>query len=1223
MDKMKRGGFFRGMLDNWRYSSSSLGSQSGSTHHSSRDDSKSTSKSDSPLADYEDNLKSEHFLLSEIVRHGFPHNPTCVAFDPIQRLIAIGTRNGCLRIIGRPGVDINVQHIGQFAVIQIIFLVNEGNLITLCADDSIHLWSIKTKTPSIVNILKFQKERITYAHLPYSSKWLYVGTERGNVHIVNIDSFQLSGYVINWNKAIELSRKTHPGSVIHLSDCPIDPSKLLIGYESGTIVLWDLRSKSADSRVNYTEPLRSISWHNEGRQYLCSHTDGSITTWNVRAPRPVSVTLPHAKQVTKELKPEPCRPIYKVEWKTVRDADSFIIFSGGLPFSSLADVKSSTNVPTASASTPPVTTTSSTANSRENILISASSGSTSSDSGSESRIKVESNKSSDSMTSGTQSLTVIHGKTTTVLEMEHNIVDFITLSTGTCPAEPSDPYAILVLLSNDLVVVDLTSPGYPCFRNPYTMDLHESPITFCAYFADCPTDLIPAFYSVGFKTNPKRPGISEKEWPINGGEWGTATPSYPEIIITGHADGTVKFWDTSSVNLHILYKMKTSKLFQKPRNRPNENSSANESTESPDDPFAIDQIKFCPESRLLCVAGASSHIMIFKFNKQEAHSDTPVIEVIMNYESSNAHDESGDPETTQGIGGLLRPQGSGDDGNSTRNTFYPLLVRSGQHKRVPGFQPELVCLTPWIDDNTPPFKITSLAVNSSYSLIAYGSENGLIIVDLIQKSLVLNIATADLYATELRETNWLRKSEKLRLKNLVNPLVAASQTIMSVAKSYRDKIDNSFSRSRSSSISSLDNISNEPIQCLTFAESYATKSETSYGPCLWVGTNQGSALSVTITLPETNDNRVLCLQSVLAVSSGNVFRLKGSILCISFLDYSGTIVGLTDSKTATPTGLSKGGGGPGSGVGGGGSSGLPGSGSTTVTGIINAAGIDEKRSGSLTISRSSSSGAGNFNISRCKVSPTSSSTDMKDSQFVVIVSEKQARTISLPSQMCIAKAELSETSFTIRADVIQMKFSENGNCMCLVTYLATGNIVVYSLPSLKQLIDIDFPSVNVRIARTISFSTNGHGMYLTSPSEIQKFTIASSLRDIIPDMVGNLYVVKEMPEPPKQSFFKGLFSGGPSILDREELFGEAQSGKGSKVVAKLIPGSQSGLDHAKLQSGSLAAELAKARMGLTERGEALEKLEDKTARMMDESEGFRNLSRQLLNKYENKKWYQF
>lgn len=41
-------------------------------------------------------------------------------------------------------------------------------------------------------------------HLPLQSKWLYVGTERGNIHIINIEAFVVSGYVINWNKAVEL-----------------------------------------------------------------------------------------------------------------------------------------------------------------------------------------------------------------------------------------------------------------------------------------------------------------------------------------------------------------------------------------------------------------------------------------------------------------------------------------------------------------------------------------------------------------------------------------------------------------------------------------------------------------------------------------------------------------------------------------------------------------------------------------------------------------------------------------------------------------------------------------------------------------------------------------------------------------------------------------------------------------------------------------------------------
>jgi len=54
-------------------------------------------------------------------------------------------------------------------------------------------------------------------------------------------------------------------------------------------------------------------------------------------------------------------------------------------------------------------------------------------------------------------------------------------------------------------------PGYryPCFENPYPMDIHESPVTACQYFADCQTDLIPALYSVG-SSKQKRTGFSEK-----------------------------------------------------------------------------------------------------------------------------------------------------------------------------------------------------------------------------------------------------------------------------------------------------------------------------------------------------------------------------------------------------------------------------------------------------------------------------------------------------------------------------------------------------------------------------------------------------------------------------------------------------------------------------------------------------------------------------------------
>lgn len=145
--------------------------------------------------------------------------------------------------------------------------------------------------------------------------------------------------------------------------------------------------------------------------------------------------------------------------------------------------------------------------------------------------------------------------------MEHNVVDFVTLcdtpwASGeslssidryfnslfklyrillnyckfTFTAETQDPHAIIVLLQNDLVIVDLLTPGFPCFENPYPMDIHESAVTCCLYVADCPSDLIPALYSVGAQGHS---GFSKRDWPINGGEWGAMAPSYAELIVTG------------------------------------------------------------------------------------------------------------------------------------------------------------------------------------------------------------------------------------------------------------------------------------------------------------------------------------------------------------------------------------------------------------------------------------------------------------------------------------------------------------------------------------------------------------------------------------------------------------------------------------------------------------------------------------------------------------------
>lgn len=98
-----------------------------------------------------------------------------------------------------------------------------------------------------------------------------------------------------------------------------------------------------------------------------------------------------------------------------------------------------------------------------------------------------------------------------------------------------------------------------------------------------------------------------------------------------------------TVNLQFLYKLKTAKLFEKPKNNviPSSSSTTNpQSTKDAnsqssqttnggpngetDDLFAIDYIVFNAEKRALCVAGITSHVIVFNFNKHDAYSEVGV-----------------------------------------------------------------------------------------------------------------------------------------------------------------------------------------------------------------------------------------------------------------------------------------------------------------------------------------------------------------------------------------------------------------------------------------------------------------------------------------------------------------------------------------------------------------------------------------------------------------------
>ncbi|XP_048969536.1 syntaxin-binding protein 5 isoform X4 [Canis lupus dingo] len=1061
----------------------------------------------------QETLQSEHFQLCKTVRHGFPYQPSALAFDPVQKILAVGTQTGALRLFGRPGVECYCQHDSGAAVIQLQFLINEGALVSALADDTLHLWNLRQKRPAILHSLKFCRERVTFCHLPFQSKWLYVGTERGNIHIVNVESFTLSGYVIMWNKAIELSSKSHPGPVVHISDNPMDEGKLLIGFESGTVVLWDLKSKKADYRYTYDEAIHSVAWHHEGKQFICSHSDGTLTIWNVRSPaKPMQTITPHGKQLKDGKKPEPCKPILKVEFKTTRSGEPFIILSGGLSYDTVGR---------------------------------------------------------------RPCLTVMHGKSTAVLEMDYSIVDFLTLCETPYPNDFQEPYAVVVLLEKDLVLIDLAQNGYPIFENPYPLSIHESPVTCCEYFAGCPGDLIPALYSVGARQ--KRQGYSKKEWPINGGNWGLGVQSYPEIIITGHADGSVKFWDASAITLQVLYKLKTSKVFEKSRNkddRPN--------TDIVDeDPYAIQIISWCPESRMLCIAGVSAHVIIYRFSKQEVITEViPMLEVRLLYEINDVESPEGEqaPPLPTPVGGATpqpippqsHPSTSSSSSDGLRDNVPCLKVKNSPLKQSPGYQTELVIQLVWVGGE-PPQQITSLAVNSSYGLVVFGNCNGIAMVDYLQKAVLLNLGTIELYGSNdpyRREPRSPRKSRQpsgAGLCDISEGTVVPEDRCKSPTSDIKD---NSFSRSRSSSVTSIDKESREAISALHFCETFTRKADSSPSPCLWVGTTLGTVLVIALNLPPGGEQRLL--QPVIVSPSGTILRLKGAILRMAFLDTTGCLV-------------------------------PPAYESWREHNVPEEKDEKEKLKKRRPVS----------------VSP-SSSQEISENQYAVICSEKQAKVISLPTQNCAYKQNITETSFVLRGDIVALS-----NSICLACFCANGHIMTFSLPSLRPLLDVYYlPLTNMRIARTFCFTNNGQALYLVSPTEIQRLTYSQETCENLQEMLGELFTPVEAPEAPNRGFFKGLFGGGAQSLDREELFGESSSGKASRSLAQHIPG-PGGIEGVKGAASGVVGELARARLALDERGQKLGDLEERTAAMLSSADSFSKHAHEMMLKYKDKKWYQF
>ncbi|KAJ1130102.1 hypothetical protein NDU88_008458 [Pleurodeles waltl] len=734
-----------------------------------------------------ESLKRDLFQFNKTVEHGFPHQPSALGFSPSLRLMAIGTRSGAIKLYGTPGVEFMGLHEENNAVMQICFIPDQCQLVTLLDDNSLHLWTLKQQ--SGVSELH-EEQRFTLrappgtppsatqitAVLAHSSRELLcLGTESGSVYQVAHPSFcvlderTITPEKLQQRLPDEYRNRRSLESVECLQEHPRNSDQILIGYSRGLMVVWDLSSSRIIQQFLGVQQLDNIFWQRDGRQIISCHNDGSYSKWSVSGDstqsEPLENKVPYG--------PFPCKAIPKICWQSTRKGPPYIVFQGGMPRASYGD---------------------------------------------------------------RHSISVIHGSQQTAFDFTSRVIDFFVISNTDLEAEFDDPIALVVLAEEELVVIDLKTAGWPVIQSPYLVSLHCSAITCSHHISNIPLKLWERTLSAGAKQNTQ---YSSMPWPIDGGIVLGPDPPQRDLLLTGHEDGTVRFWDASGVCLRLLYKMKTVNVFLTDADH-NDNLNQQDGEDWPplrkvgsfdpysDDPrLGIQKIYLCKYSGYLAIAGTAGQVLVMELNDDESQHvvEHTVVDLLQDQEG-------------------YRWKG-----------HEKLKIREESVRFPPGFQPFAMVQC------QPPAVVTALALHSEWKLVAFGTSHGFGLYDHQQKRQVFVKCTlhpSDQLALEgpLSRVKSLKKSLRQSFRRIRRSQVSKRRGAnMAEVQEANAKFDHDALQEmelapvqRKIEARSAEDSFTGFVRTLYFADTYLRDSSR-HCPSLWAGTNGGTVYAFSLRVP--------------------------------------------------------------------------------------------------------------------------------------------------------------------------------------------------------------------------------------------------------------------------------------------------------------------------------------------------------------------------------------
>ncbi|XP_057994797.1 uncharacterized protein LOC110660741 isoform X3 [Hevea brasiliensis] len=250
--------------------------------------------------------------------YGIPSGANMLAYDSIQKILAISTRDGRIKLFGKGNTQILLECPEAAPSKFLQFIQNKGILLNVTSKNHIEVWDVNKKLLCKVHVFKEDITSFTVMqHCPY----MYLGDAVGNILVLKLDEETCAIEPMKYTIPLPASHgnpaeATSNAAVLHILPQPKAESKrVLIVFTDGLITLWEIReSKSIfttggsllHSQYNGTKKVTSACWACPfGSKLAVGYSNGEIFIWSIPA-TPNSSTEITSDSITQSA------PLYKL-----------------------------------------------------------------------------------------------------------------------------------------------------------------------------------------------------------------------------------------------------------------------------------------------------------------------------------------------------------------------------------------------------------------------------------------------------------------------------------------------------------------------------------------------------------------------------------------------------------------------------------------------------------------------------------------------------------------------------------------------------------------------------------------------------------------------------------------------------------------------------------------------------------------------------------------------